>query len=281
MLARDFIYAMLTHRGRVRQGNEDTCAADMELGAYVVCDGMGGAAAGELASNLAADTLLAALGASRNQPTMRPQTRLNAAVQAANHAVFQQSKSGPQYRGMGTTLVALLYAPVVPGGVERRASGSGTRRSAGNHLNSRSTDPATLWLAHVGDSRCYRLRRGVLEQLTKDHSLVQEQLLAGQITPEQAAVSPMRNLITRAIGSQATVEAEIQGHHPLEGDLYLLASDGLTHEIEDEDIGAILGAIPVPRTQAGLMAACESLIMAANRNGGSDNITVLLVAVAG
>jgi protein phosphatase len=173
---------------------------------------------------------------------------------------------------MGTTLVALLHAPILNGK-------SAKRRTAADHTNSRVSDPPTLWLGHVGDSRCYRRRRGKLEQLTHDHSLVEEQLRAGQITAEQAARSPMRNLITRAIGSQPTVEAEIQSHRPQPNDIYLLASDGLTHEVGDEEISKILAAIPRPPTAKTLTAACEDLITAANRNGGHDNITVLLVAV--
>jgi PPM family protein phosphatase len=273
MSANQLIYAMLTHRGRVRQGNEDTCAALPEVGAYIVCDGMGGAAAGEVASHLAADTFLGYISGESGK-TARPQTKLNAAIQAANQAVYQQSRSTPQLRGMGTTLVALMHAPIVNGA--RPAIG---RRTPTSHDNARSTDPATLWLAHVGDSRCYRRRRGKFEQLTHDHSLVEEQLRAGQITADQAANSPMRNLITRAIGSQATVEAEIQSHHPRPNDIYLLASDGLTHEVADEEISTILAAIPMPPTQDALTNACECLISAANRQGGSDNITVLLVAV--
>ena len=275
MSATHLIYAMLSHRGRVRKGNEDTCAAVPEIGAFVVCDGMGGAAAGEVASSLAADTFLANLTSARaSSELLTPEARLNGAIQAANHAVYQQSR---QYNGMGTTLVALLHTPVVTG---ENGKAAAARRTPGNHLNSRVTDPPTLWLGHVGDSRCYRQRRGKLEQLTIDHSLVEEQLRAGQITLDQAAHSPMRNLITRAIGSQATVQAEIQSHRPQANDVYMLASDGLTHEVSDEGIAEILASIPKPQTVAALTRACEELITAANRNGGNDNITVLLVAVA-
>jgi serine/threonine protein phosphatase PrpC len=273
MSANHLIYAMLTHRGRVRHGNEDTCAAAPEAGAFVVCDGMGGAAAGEVASTLAADTFLANLRPpARGTEPAKPQVRLNAAIQAANQAVYQQSRQSAKLAGMGTTLVALLHAPILNGKNIKR-------RTASDHTNSRVTDPPTLWLGHVGDSRCYRRRRGRLEQLTHDHSLVEEQLRAGQITAAQAAQSPMRNLITRAIGSQATVEADIQSHRPQPNDVYLLASDGLTHEVDDEEISKILAAIPRPPTAKSLTAACEALITAANRNGGRDNITVLLVAV--
>jgi PPM family protein phosphatase len=279
MSANHLIFAMLTHRGRVRHGNEDTCAAAPEAGAYVVCDGMGGAAAGEIASTLAADTFLGHLtsapAGARQQP-LKQQARLNAAIQAANHAVYQQSLQGPDFSGMGTTLVALLHTPLITG---ESKNGATSRRSPSNHTNSRASDPPTLWLGHVGDSRCYRWRKGLLEQLTNDHSLVEEQLRAGQITAAQAAQSPMRNLITRAIGSQPTVEAEIQSHRPQSNDLYLLASDGLTHEVSDEEIAEILGAVSMPQTKQKLTAACEALITAANRNGGNDNITVLLVGV--
>ncbi len=253
---------MLSHRGLVRRGNEDTCAVCAEAGAFVVCDGMGGAAAGEVASHLAAETFLSHLRSSQGNGSGNgggdgdydsPQAHLCGAILAANLAVYQRSRQSSRFAGMGTTLVALL-APV-------------------------PETAASVWLAHVGDSRCYRLRYGHLQQLTHDHSLVEEQLRAGQITPAQAAISPMRNLITRAIGSRPSVVPEIQRHHLQPRDLYLLASDGLTHDVADSEIAAILAAIPAPLTSAALTQACEDLIAAANRNGGHDNTTVLLIAV--
>lgn len=116
-------------------------------------------------------------------------------------------------------------------------------------------------------------------QLTSDHSLVEEQVRAGQITPRQAAVSPMRNFITRAVGSQATVDPEIQGYNPLPGDLYLLASDGLNRELSDDDIEEILGRVPECATQTSLNAACKALVDSAIANGGGDNVTVMLVGL--
>ena len=248
---------MASDPGRVRQHNEDACAVDVECGAFVVCDGVGGAAGGEVASRVASDAMLEWLLASDGSGAAGGD-RLSRGVALANQRVLQEARHTRALRGMGTTLVGLLAEPA-----EVAESVWGT-----------------VWLVNVGDSRCYRMRQGVLEQLTEDHSLVEEQVRAGQITIEQAAVSPMRNLITRAIGSQATVEADIQSHRPQANDLYLLASDGLTHEVSDEEIEAILNAIPAPQTNEAITAACEALITTANRNGGNDNITVLLVAVA-
>lgn len=267
--APNVIYAMLSDPGRVRRGNEDACAASVETGAFIVCDGMGGAADGEVASHLAVETFLACL---EKEPRSgdrhsRPQLRLYAAIQAANEAVYNHSRQSPHLSGMGTTLVALLHAPIA-------------RTDSGRHLkaNSRSTDPASLWLGHVGDSRCYRLRGTELQQLTDDHSLVEEQVRAGQLTPEQAATSPMRNLITRAVGSQPQVEPDIHTHRHRPGDLYLLASDGLTRELSDQEIADILATIPNHASQTDLDAACHALVDAANHSGGRDNITVLLVS---
>lgn len=264
---------MLSDRGRVRRANEDACAASPLTGAFVVCDGMGGAAGGEVASHIAAETFLSHLSPNGTQPS-RVQSRINLAVQAANSAVYEQSRKTPSLSGMGTTLVALFHSPVIS-----RDEEYGTRKSPRNHTNARLSDPPTLWLVHVGDSRCYQLRRGQLKLLTRDHSLVEEQVRAGQITPEQAAESPMRNLITRAVGAQGAVEPEIHGHHPIVGDLYLLTSDGLTRELNDEDLSTILRAVPADPDRRDLYVACKALVDLANQRGGGDNITVMLIAI--
>jgi len=234
---------------------------------------MGGAAGGEIASHLAAETFISHLSQAASGSSTRVQMRLNAAVQAANQAVYQQARHSPKLSGMGTTLVGLLHAPLAS-----LEPGNG-KRSAYNHSNSRASDPPTLWLAHVGDSRCYLRRRSRLMLLTTDHSLVEEQVRAGQITPTQAALSPMRNLITRAVGSQSTVEPEIQGYNPLPGDLYLLTSDGLNRELSDEAIEEILKRVPEYATQSSLNATCKALVNAANARGGGDNVTVMLIAL--
>jgi PPM family protein phosphatase len=250
---------MLTDPGRVRQNNEDACASSPSDGVFVVCDGMGGAAAGEVASHLASSTFLQHLVKSTSEtPSQKPQAAITAAINAANQAVFQHARQNPQLAGMGTTLVGLHAPPPPQAGAET---------------------PRELWLTHVGDSRCYCLRNGQLTLLTSDHSVVEDQLRAGQITAEQAARSPLRNLITRAIGSHPHVDSEIQSHPALPGDLYLLASDGLNRDLTDQDLAPILAAIPTPFTEPILNAACESLIAAANFHGGQDNITVLLVAI--
>jgi len=269
---------MLSHPGRVRHANEDASGATPECGAFVVCDGMGGAAAGEVASHLAVEAFLASLAGpcrtrsrtrsapssgatpaaghpvaghvsngSHPYPVGHPHARLEEAVKVANHAVFRYSQKSRGLRGMGTTLVAALC------------------------------EDSTLWLVHVGDSRCYRLRAGTLELLTQDHSLVEEQIQAGLLSRLEANSSPVRNIITRAIGSQPTVEPEIASHPTQSGDLYLLASDGLTRELADAEIAAILRRAHTD--PAGLEAICQALIDAANHKGGGDNITVLLLPI--
>ena len=241
---------MLSHVGRVRQGNEDTCAAVPEHGAFVVCDGMGGAAAGEVASALAAKTFLDTLAA---YPREAPAVRLRAAVRAANRAVHEQALRDRAMRGMGTTLVALLLA-------ENEAAISFT-------------------LAHVGDSRCYRFRGGALTQITVDHSFVEEQVQLGEITAAQAAVHPMRNIITRVVGTGPLVEPDILQHDAEPGDLYLLASDGLTRDLDSNDIAGILTRATSSGVRVDLELICQTLIDEANQAGGGDNVTVLLVQI--
>lgn len=250
---------MLTHQGRVRKGNEDWCAADPELGAFVVCDGMGGAAAGEVASRMAAEVFLQVLDDTAAEA--QGAARLEVAIHSANRAVFEQSRRDVHMHGMGTTLVALLLEQGAAGGT-----------------------PGLL-LAHVGDSRCYRFRDGLLRQLTDDHSLVEEQVRMGEMTKEEAEFHPMRNIITRAVGSQPEVEAEIQRLRPQAGDLYVLASDGLNRELTDAHIAATIRFFEASRASEGgsepldLGALCQALIERANDAGGGDNITALVLQI--
>jgi protein phosphatase len=249
---------MLSHPGRVRKNNEDACGASKEYGAFVVCDGMGGAAAGEVASRVASQTFLKELAPSKDKATRRPtpDVRLDAAIHAANKAVFDHSRRSPQLHGMGTTLVGLLLE-VSPATVER----------------------PSLTLAHVGDSRCYRYRGGVLQRLTKDHSLVEEQVRMGEISEDEAEHHPMRNIITRAVGSQAVVVPEISHLAPESGDIYLLASDGLTRELSEAEIAQAFfrAASRSSDGKVNLEALSKVLVNEANDAGGGDNITVLLL----
>jgi protein phosphatase len=289
---------MSTDPGRVRHANQDACAAAPEHAAFVVCDGVGGAAGGEIASQLAAETFLSAVRQSAQKDRVahsyagestrmsreagpgHTHARLNQAVLAANAMVFERAQKSRALRGMATTLVAALLES--PGD-----------REDGTNNGQRTTNNGcpTLWLAHAGDSRAYRLRRAAekthseLTQLTTDHSLVEEQIRVGLLSRIDALRSPVRNVITRAIGAMPSVEPEIASHEIQPGDLYLLASDGLTRELADADIARILAATlglddpaaSIPSSGA-LEAAAHALIDAANQHGGRDNITVLLLA---
>ncbi|MGI8771830.1 MAG: Stp1/IreP family PP2C-type Ser/Thr phosphatase [Acidobacteriaceae bacterium] len=236
-------HAGATDRGRARRANEDAwgaCSGDgAHEGAFVVCDGMGGAAAGETASRMAVEQALSAMCA--GEPSA---AQVEAAVRQANATVFAAAQRDRRLEGMGTTLVGL------------RLRG------------------AKAWVVHVGDSRCYLYREERLERLTRDHSLVEEQVRSGRMTQEQARRSPMQNVITRAIGTRADVVPEVQEVALTHGDLFLLASDGLTRELSDASIGGMLC-----ETAGGgdLDAICQRLIAAANEAGGKDNITCVLV----
>lgn len=231
----------LTDRGRKRPSNEDAFGFSVEDGIYLVCDGMGGAAAGEIASSLAVDEVLRLLeGHNRNGHNPMPDA-VAQAVTAANEAIYSRSQRNQRLSGMGTTLVALAVH-------ERHA-----------------------WVLNIGDSRCYRLRDDRLEQLTQDHSLVEEQVRMGRMSRSEAIRSPLRNVITRALGTQCRVTPDVFELEMKPGDLLLLCSDGLTREIPDKLIESILSS------NRGLEELCFSLVEAAKKAGGHDNITCLLV----
>ena len=246
--------ARATHTGMVRSHNEDSIAADAEIGLAVLADGMGGYNAGEVASGIAT-----ALIASETREAMIRQsphevdrttgsplatTLLRDIITKANTSIFHSANSQPQYAGMGTTLVVTLFC------------------------NNQVT------IAHIGDSRCYRQRGGKLEQVTRDHSLLQEQIDSGLLTKEAAKRSQNKNLVTRALGIEPAVEAEIHTYPAQEGDVYLVCSDGLNDMVEDDDIEMTLEALG-----ANLQLAAEQLVQMANDNGGRDNISVVLIKV--
>jgi protein phosphatase len=210
-----------------------------ELGFYLVADGLGGHSAGQVASRMAAESAEAALRRSRGESTGLRE-RLRQAVANANRAVFGAAQSDRALSGMGTTVVALLAAS------ERIA------------------------LAHVGDSRAYRVRSGRIEQLTADHSIVAELVRSGEISTEAARDHPHRHVLTRALGVRSDVEADIEEFDAREGDVYVLCSDGLTGHVSDDEIAKLVAGDEDPR------ALCDSLIELANERGGEDNITVLI-----
>lgn len=222
-----------TDIGRVRQGNEDSYLVEAPL--YAVADGMGGHRGGEVASNLALETLEA--------KHLLGEGTLGDQVKEANRAVFARSSEDRKVAGMGTTLTAALV------------------------------DGDGLHLAHVGDSRAYLLRAGSLRQLTEDHTLVNRMVKAGEITRSEAEVHPHRNVVTRSIGTEPEVPVDEQSVALLEGDRILLCSDGLTGMVTEDQIQAILETTDDPQE------AADRLIRAANRAGGIDNITAVVLDV--
>jgi PPM family protein phosphatase len=226
-----------TDVGRVREVNEDGCLVDDRMGLFAVADGMGGHQAGEVASATALEALRAAVAS--GEP-------IRDAIDRANDAVLERSAGDERLRGMGTTMTA------------------GTLAAGG-----------TLLLGHVGDSRAYLARDGELTQVTEDHSLVEELVRGGKLTPEQAEVHPQRSVITRALGIEPAVEIDLYPVELHEGDRMLLCSDGLTTMVRSEEIAAILQREPDPQR------AANKLVEAANAAGGEDNITVLVIDVAG
>ncbi len=226
----------VTDTGRQRRANEDSLLARAPL--FVVADGMGGAQAGEVASRIAVESFQPGL-----QDDAEPELELASLALAANARIHELSHSNVEQAGMGTTLTAVYVGP------------------------------EEVAIAHVGDSRAYCLRDGELLRLTDDHSLVDELLRQGRLTPEEAVEHPQRSVITRALGPEDSVEVDTRSFRARAGDVYLLCSDGLTTMLSEEEIGELLRANPRLRD------AGESLIAAANDAGGRDNITVVLLRV--
>jgi PPM family protein phosphatase len=224
--------------GRKRSSNEDAFGYSVEHGVFVVCDGMGGAAAGEVASALAVEELMRVLTGTDAAASLREAER---AISAANHAIFSRAQRNHTLSGMGTTMVMLVAA-------DQRA-----------------------WILNIGDSRGYRLRQDRLEQITVDHSHVEEQVRNGRMSRAEAERSPFKNVITRALGTQSQVAPDVFELEAQPGDLFLLCSDGLTRELSDPLLESIL------RLDLPLDPLCARLVSAANKAGGQDNITCLLV----
>lgn len=243
-----------TDVGRVRHNNEDSYRLVLELNLFALSDGMGGEAHGEVASGMAVQTVAAhCLEAANNpsapffgelQPDLSEKTnRLASAAHLANPKIHNAARTNPAQQGMGATLLAAWL------------------------------DGQRLSLVHVGDSRAYLLRAGALEQLTRDHSLVAEQVRQGLITPQQAEASEMQSVLIRALGTQEEIEADADEHLLLDGDTLLLCSDGLTRMVTDPEIASTLLTHPAAQ------AAADRLVALANEYGGEDNVTVVVLPV--
>jgi protein phosphatase len=246
-----------TDVGVVRANNEDNFAFDVRHGIFIVCDGMGGQSAGELASKIAVDTVLGyfrrdlrhghaaspVLGRSFEGVSERA-TGLANAIQLANQAIQTAASHNVEHAGMGSTIVAV--------------------RAEGNLFS----------IANVGDSRIYLVREGHIQQLTNDHSLVMEQVRRGLLTLEEAENSKMQNVIVRALGSEESVEPDLEDHEFAPGDVVLLCSDGMSRYVKESTLVEVIGRNPA------LEAACGELIEAAKSGGSDDNITCLLLRAA-
>lgn len=244
----------LTDTGRVREHNEDTIAWDAGMGLLVLADGMGGYNAGEVASGIAVKTIVNLVREAIEHEDLsvadpasgmsRVSIILRDAITRANKIIYQTARTQPNCEGMGTTVVGALF------------------------YNNRVT------IAHVGDSRMYRLRGSGFEQVTLDHSLLQELVDRGFYSPEEAQRAANKNYVTRALGVEAAVEVEIQEHPAQRGDIYLICSDGLSDMVEDDDIHLTINTFG-----ANLDTVAKHLVQLSNDNGGKDNISVLLAQV--
>ncbi len=231
-------HAAATDTGLVRQTNQDALFADDSLA--IIADGMGGHAAGEVAAAISIDLIRASF---KENPTVEG---LIEAIQEANEAVVTDARENPEHFGMGTTIIAV-------------------------GLTYDATGVASPTLVHVGDSRAYQLRDGALRQLSEDHSVAEEWVRMGRLTPEEAAVHPRRHQLTRGVGVEDTISIDVTSIHAIAGDRVLLCSDGLSNEL-DPDTLARLASAPT-----GLEFAVESLVSAAKAAGGHDNISVILL----
>lgn len=242
----------LTDVGRARRHNEDCYEIDEDRHLFVVADGMGGHSHGEVASRIAVDTIrrVVQLGfefgtdgeRKRGDEPLQHTTLLGKAIRTAHDQVLRAIIRDASLQGMGTTVVGLLL------------------------------DESTAALAHVGDSRAYRYRGGELELLTQDHTWVHEQVRAGYLSEEQARRHPLKNVVTRALGSEREVQVDLQEVEIAPGDIFLICSDGLTTMLHDTDIRTILAA------GGSLDATCQALVEESNARGGLDNVTVILIA---
>jgi PPM family protein phosphatase len=249
------VAAGLSDVGLQREHNEDSFVVLNEYDLFVVADGMGGHRAGDVASKIATETISEFFRTTANEDVTWPfhfdtnlseeENRLLTGIRVANRQIFERSTRSREYHGMGTTVVGAMFSPK-----KRR-----------------------MYIGHVGDSRCYRVRSGQISQLTRDHSLINDYLLAmPDLTDEQKSELP-KNVITRALGMQDQVVVDLQHDDPTKGDVYVLCSDGLSGMVSDDDIRTIVGA------NNDIRDACRKLIQRANERGGEDNITAVLIKI--
>jgi serine/threonine protein phosphatase PrpC len=245
-------FGIRSDRGRVRENNEDSFRLAPELDLVVLSDGMGGQASGEVASRVATETVVRHCREAHENPSLplvgqridgvsQVSNRLASAIRLANQVVYAAAQKSPAQQGMGATIVAVQF------------------------------DGERMSLAHVGDSRAYRLRGGEFDQLTQDHSFVAEQVRKGAMTPAEAERSKMQSVLLRALGPDHEVEVDVTEELVMDGDTYLLCSDGLTRELSDKQIAAVLDETEDEQETAG------RLIDLANQAGGGDNVTAIVV----
>jgi protein phosphatase len=244
-------YALVSHPGQLRPLNEDAIGARPELGLFILCDGLGGYNAGEIAATMAVSSLLTTLGddfarAEAEGSAFDARQAMAGRLVEMNGLIARAAANSTAFEGMATTVVTAWI------------------------LGDR------LWVAHAGDSRLYRFREGVLEGLTRDHSFSQELLDAGMVTAEEAKVLPAKNLVTRALGASEDFEPEVNDFPLRVGDVLMMCSDGLTEMIDDMEIaGAIFASVP------DVQRAAQRLVDLANAAGGRDNVSVIVVRLAG